>query len=350
MSAKTEEPTPKRIRKAGEEGNSPLSTFASQSFAFVAAVAIAPSAIVAVVFRTSGDLRSAIGHARDASPDIALNPASLAGAIILLSLPILATAGVVAAIASLVQTGGVIATKRLTPNFTRLDVVEGMKQLLSTQRAVTVVRSALFAVAIAWIEVGEFRANATALARTAGRLDAAISLAGVTAVSVAKKAAVVGLVLAVLDIVATRHSWRTRLRMTKDEVKREHKESEGDPEQKAARERARQEMLASATIANVRKASVVIVNPVHIACALKYDEAEGDDAPIVVASGHGELAKRIIEAAHQYGVPVLRDIPVARALIELEVGTEIPEALYEAVAEILRAAWEDQGADRGGSR
>jgi flagellar biosynthesis protein FlhB len=129
--------------------------------------------------------------------------------------------------------------------------------------------------------------------------------------------------------------------MTKAEVKREHKESEGDPEQKAARDRAHQEMLASATIGNVKNASVVIVNPVHIACALKYDEKEGDEAPVLVASGQGDLAKKIVEAARQYGVPVLRDVPLARALVELEVGDEIPEALYEAVAEILRAAWEE---------
>ena len=129
--------------------------------------------------------------------------------------------------------------------------------------------------------------------------------------------------------------------MTKDEVKREHKESEGDPQIKAARERAHQEMLAAATIANVKSASVVVVNPTHIACALRYDEKEGDEAPVVVASGEGDLAERIVRAAQDYGVPVLRDVPLARALVELEVGAAIPEALYEAVAEILRAAWEE---------
>ncbi len=129
--------------------------------------------------------------------------------------------------------------------------------------------------------------------------------------------------------------------MSKAEVKREHKESEGDPQQKAARERAHHELLASATIANVRKASVVVVNPTHLACALRYDEEDGDEAPVLVASGQGELAAKIVEAARQYGIPVLQDIPLARALIELEVGAAIPEALYEAVAEILRAAWDE---------
>jgi type III secretion protein U len=106
----------------------------------------------------------------------------------------------------------------------------------------------------------------------------------------------------------------------------------------AARHRAHKEMLASAAIHAVREATVVIVNPTHLAVALRYQEQE-DAAPCVLAQGQGDLARRIIEAAHAYGVPVVRDIPIARALSELELGDEIPEALYEAVAEILKEVW-----------
>jgi flagellar biosynthesis protein FlhB len=345
VSDKTEEPTPKRIRKAQEEGNSPLSTFASQAVAFVCAVAIAPSAIVALASHSGGDLRAAIARAADPSPAIAFDPSVLAGAIIVLSAPILAAAAVSGAIASVVQTGGVIATKRLTPNLGRLDPIGGMKQLVSAQRLVAILRAAIFATAVVWIVRGALRSNAVAFAHAAGQLDRAITLGTTIAREVATKAAVLGLFLAVLDIVVTRRSWRKKLMMTKAEVKREHKESEGDPQLKAARERAHHELLAAATIGNVKNASVVVVNPTHIACALRYETTEGgggDEAPVLVASGHGDLAKQIIEAARQYGVPVLRDVPLARALVELEVGDEIPEALYEAVAEILREAWEER--------
>jgi flagellar biosynthesis protein FlhB len=132
--------------------------------------------------------------------------------------------------------------------------------------------------------------------------------------------------------------------MSKDEVRREYREQDGDPQLKAARERAYQEMLAQATVASVRTASVVVVNPTHVACALRYDEKEGDEAPVVVASGQGELAQRIRAAAEDYGVPVVQDVPLARALVELRVGETIPEALYEAVAEILREIGEGEGA------
>jgi FlhB-like protein len=84
---------------------------------------------------------------------------------------------------------------------------------------------------------------------------------------------------------------------------------------------------------------VVIVNPEHLATALRYVDGE-DDAPKVVASGDGDLARRIQEAARAYGIPIIRDVPVARALRDLEVGDTIPEALYEAVAEILKEIYE----------
>ena len=344
MSDKTEEPTPKRLRKAQEEGNSPLSTFASQSVAFLCAVAIAPAAVAALASEAGGDLRAAIARAADSSPSVTFDGIALGGAVLVLSAPILAAAAVSGAITSVVQTGGVIATKKLTPNLGKLNPIDGFKQLFSAQRLIAVLRAALFAGAVAFIAYGALRSNAVNLARAAGRLDAAATLAGSIALDVAKKAAVVGLFLAVLDVVITRRSWRKKLMMSKDEVKREHKESEGDPQLKAARERAHHEMLTAATVGNVKNASVVIVNPTHIACALRYDSPDRggeDEAPVLVASGHGDLAKRIVEAAHQYGVPVLRDIPLARALVELEIGDEIPEALYEAVAEILREAWEE---------
>lgn len=344
MSDKTEEATPKRLRKAQEEGNSPLSTFASQAVAFLCAVAIAPAAVVAVVARASGDLRAVIVRASDLSPEISFDPVAVAGDVIVLSAPVLAAAGVSGAITSLVQTGGIIATKKLTPNLAKLNPIDGFKQLFSSQRLIAVLRAGLFACAAGWIVYGALRSNAANLARATGQLDAAVMLASSLAIDVSKKAAVVGLFLAALDVVVTRHSWRKNLRMSKDEVKREHKESEGDPQLKAARERAHHEMLAAVTVGNVKNASVVIVNPTHIACALRYVSSEhggSDDAPVLVASGHGDLAKRIVEAARQYGVPVLRDVPLARALVELEIGDEIPEALYEAVAEILREAWEE---------
>ncbi len=108
--------------------------------------------------------------------------------------------------------------------------------------------------------------------------------------------------------------------------------------------------MAHGVLEEVRDADVLVVNPTHLAVALKYD-AEGElDAPEVVAKGQRDLARRMIRVAEAEGVPVMRDMPLARALFELEVGVEIPERLYEAVAVILRAAWAERDAERQSAR
>jgi flagellar biosynthesis protein FlhB len=173
------------------------------------------------------------------------------------------------------------------------------------------------------------------VASSAGHGEAVASIAWLLGRRLLWGAALVGLLLSGVDYFFVRRAWLERHRMSKDEVKREHRESEGDPEVKAARRRAHQEALAGSMIAAVKDATVLIVNPTHLATALRYQESQ-DEAPTVLAHGEGDLARRLIEAAHAYNVPVVRDVPVAHALRELTLGEQIPEALYEAVAEVLR--------------
>ncbi len=342
MSAKTEEPTPKRLRKAREEGDSGASAFAAQAVAFVAAIALLPSATRAIAVRSGAALRAAVAHAGDADPTAAIDAGGVATDLLALTLPLLIGVAMAGAAAGAVQSGGLFATKKLTPKLERLNPFEGAKNLVSRARLFAVGRAMVGAVVVAIFTYRGLRAHAGDLARIDGRLEHVGVLAAAIARSLAWSAALVGLAIAALDALVVRQEWRRRLRMTKDEVKREYKESEGDPQVKQARERAHHEMLAAATIGSVKTASVVIVNPTHLACALRYDEKEGDEAPVVLASGEGELAARILRAAQAYGVPVVQNVPLARALLELQIGDTIPEALYEAVAEILREVWEDE--------
>ncbi len=342
MSDKTEDPTPKRLRKAREEGDSGASAFAAQSLAFLAALAVLPAALRATATWSEGAMREAIAAAASAEPSLAVAPSTLALDLLGLVVPALLAVALTGAVSGVVQAGGGIATKKLAPDLGRLGVFKGLKGLFSTDRLFAVARALLGAAAVAYLAYRGLRDHAGEAARLSGRLSYLVPWLEVVARGLARDAALVGLALAVLDLVVTRRAWTKRLRMSKEEVKREHKESEGDPELKAARERAHHELLASATVANVRTATVVVVNPTHIACALRYDEKEGDEAPVVVASGEGDLAARIVRAAHDYGVPVVRDVPVARALRELEIGDAIPEALYEAIAEILRDLHEEE--------
>lgn len=340
MSDKTEEPTPRRLQKAREEGNVGVSAFASQALGFLVAVVLVQGAVAATVEEVGATLRSVF-----ADPSAPPAPSELPFRVLVLTLPLLGAVAITSAVASLVQTGAVFAPSRLLFKLERLNPAGGLRGLFSTERLFVLVRALVTAAVVAYLAMVTLRDHAPDLARCVGRLDRAGIVASVLAKKVALKAALVGLVVGAVDLLVTRRSWLSKLRMTKAEVKQEHRETEGDPLVKAARERARMEMLMAATIQAVREATVVIVNPQHLATALRYVEGE-DEAPKVVANGEGELAKRIQEAARAWGIPIVRDVPVARALRELQPGDEIPEALYEAVAEILREVWEAEEAEK----
>jgi len=346
VSDKTEEPTPKRLRKAREEGDSGVSPAVGQAVAFLAALGLVPAAVVALARGTTDRLRAAIAVMAQPAPTVAVDPWDLVKAVLELVVPVLLVCAIASGVASFVQTGGVLATKRISPKLDKLNPIPGLAGLVSRERLFSVVRAAFGLAVACWLAQKNLRAALPDLAHSTGDLSGATALVSV-ALTTARQCALVGLALAIVDLAITRRAWQKRLMMSKDEVKREHKESEGDPQLKAARERAHHEMLAQIAVANVREATVVVVNPTHLATALRYDEESGDEAPVVVATGEGDLAARIVEAARVYGVPVLRDVPLARALAELEIGQAIPEALYEAVAEIVREAWDEKAREGG---
>ncbi len=140
------------------------------------------------------------------------------------------------------------------------------------------------------------------------------------------------------DLLWQRHSHLKGLRMSHDEIKREHKDSEGDPQHKHERKQFHKELLEQRMVNDVKKADFVVVNPTHIAVAIRYDK-DADAAPIVLAKGERILAEKIKQAAREAGVPIFRDVGLARALRDVEEGDEVPEALYEAIAEILRVVY-----------
>ncbi len=322
--------------------NSMITTYASQALAFVVAIALVAPAIGALASWGSVHLRNALSQAAAAHPAARVDVIDVATSVLTLTLPLLLAAGVAGAVALAVQTGGIVATKRLAPKLERLDPTAGIKGLFSAARLFAVVRAFVASAIIAWLAYAALRDHVVDFARVAGRPAWIGAVLREVAGGLAWRAALIGLVIAALDVVVTRSAWRRKLRMTKDEVKREHRDAEGDPQLKAARERAYHELITQAAVANVRAASVVVVNPTHLACALRYDEKSGDEAPVVVASGQGDIAARITQAAHDHGIPVVRNVDLARALVELEPGQTIPEGLYEAVAEILREVWQER--------
>jgi type III secretion protein U len=348
VAEKTEEPTPRRLRQARGEGDSPLSSYAAQSIAFVMAAALVPGAVGATWQVGARDLRRVARALSSASnltmPSLVLALEGAGFALLALILPLLAAVGAVGALGHLVQSGGVFAPARLAPKLDRLDPAAGLRRLFSPTRFVAVIRSLVAGSLVAAFAYASLRGHLADLARTTGRPRWVGPAVSAVAGGLVWKVAVLGVFLGALDWVVTRRSWLRRLRMSKEEVKRELKDSEGDPHVKSARDRAHRELMAQATVASVRNAAVVVVNPTHLACALRYDESASDSAPVVIATGEGDLAAGIVRAAHAFGVPVVTDVPLARALFELPTGEAIPEALYLAVAEILREVGEGERA------
>jgi flagellar biosynthesis protein FlhB len=339
MNAKTEQPTPRRLRRARQQGDSPLSAALVQAAGFVMVVMLAPAAAAALIATSRARLTEAVSGA---APPSALG---LARDVAVLSLPVLLAAAAAASFVGLAQTGGVVAFQKTLPDVARLHPWLGLKQLFNGQRLFGIVRALLAAVLVGWFSIRLLLDHASDIVATGGNVRAALGVAGTLSQRLLWLSAGIGVALSIVDWAVARRSWLVRHRMSRQEVRQELKEAEGDPEVLAARRRAQRELLASAMVAAVKDASVVVVNPTHLAIALRYD-ADFDDAaaPRVIAQGRGDLARQILDAAHAWGVPVVQDVPLARALDELELGDDIPEALYEAVAEILRELWERETA------
>lgn len=335
MTDKTEAPSPRRLRQAREKGDIPVSSALTQSAALLAAVVALPAATQWIAAESVSWITRAVqGELSD--------PRQWFWPLLMWSLPVITAAAVGALGVGFAQTGGAFVPSKLTPNWQNLDPVEGFKRLFKLDRVYQVLRALVAASFVTWLSIDLLLGETRSIGSTTGEPEAAAALAAYLSRRVLWLGTGVSVALALVDVFVTRHLWLRRNRMSKDEVKREHKESEGDPHLKQERKRAHHEMLNHAAVLSVKDANVVVVNPTHLATALRYEDDQ-DEAPVVVAQGQGELARQIVDAARAYGIPVVRDVPVARALRELEVGDEIPEELYEAVAEILKELWEHDG-------
>jgi flagellar biosynthesis protein FlhB len=249
-------------------------------------------------------------------------------------------AGVVAAIAlGFMQTGGLFATEAL--KFDTQKLMPNFKKFVSMDMVMELVKGFVkvaLASAVAWASIKPLLgalANLTGLPAMGTMV-----ILGYGAKQVGNRMVLVVAVVGFGDFLWQRHTYMKQLRMSREEQKKEYKESEGDPQHKAERKRLHHEIMEGRMVNEVKKANFVVVNPTHIAVAIRYDK-DKDAAPIVLAKGELLLADRIRQAAREAGVPIFRDVSLARALRDVQEGDEIPEALYEAVAEILRQVYGD---------
>ncbi|MEJ1965590.1 MAG: type III secretion system export apparatus subunit SctU [Gammaproteobacteria bacterium] len=256
---------------------------------------------------------------------------------VLLMLPFLGIVLGIGILAETLQVGILFSFEAIKPSGKKLNVAANAKNMFSKKSLVEFLKNCLkvgFLGALLYVIVRKELAHMLDLphAGVAGVGVAIVDLLKVLIVNVA----VVYLVLGLADLLYQRFAYKKQLMMSKDEVKREYKEAEGDPHIKGARRHLHQELLQSGMVEKTRKASVVVTNPTHVAVALYYDDEE-TPLPVVLAKGTDLVAQRIIQIAREEGIPVMQNIPLARALNErAQIDQYVPSELLEPIAEVLR--------------
>jgi flagellar biosynthetic protein FlhB len=335
---RTEQATPKRRQEARERGQVLKSVEVNTAAILVASAAFLQWTLPAM----SRSMMELTQHTFESAAVTDFSTAALHAKLIGLILfmlklvgPVLLGLVVVAVLANVLQFGFLLSGQSLKPQFSRVNPLEGAKRIYSQRALVelvkTVIKVALIG-GISWKAL-EDKGNVLALLEDMSPGAAGSAVVSLT-MGVIWKVAGALVVVAAVDFVYQRWSFGRSLRMSREEIKEELKQSEGDPQIRArlrqrARALARQRMMQQ-----VPKADVVITNPTHFAVALKYEA--GMQAPVVIAKGERLIAQQIKKVAREHGIPTVENKPLAQALYKgCEIGQPVPPDLYRAVAEVL---------------
>jgi flagellar biosynthetic protein FlhB len=347
---RTEKATPKRRTKAREHGQVLRSRDLVSAFTLlgvVCAMAWSSGMWVNDWRRYFGSLLNVAESSRWDAGGMPLLSAT--GSVVLLwAGPLLATGFVVAVGSTLAQGVPTFATEALVPNFNKLNPVNNLKQLFSLAGVSRVVKSLLPTSILLYLAFGLIRSHAEPILH-ATRLqgEGLMALLGSLCVGLAYRSVVVFLAWSGLDYFMQWRTYEKSLRMTKQEVRDEGRENEGNPEIRSKIKRLRRELARKSLQKAMQRATAVIVNPKHYAVALEY-RAATMAAPVVVAKGQNLMALRIKELARWNEIPIVENPPLAQALYKAtEVGQTIPPKLYAAVAELLAFLYRAQMRMRG---
>jgi flagellar biosynthetic protein FlhB len=336
---RTEPASPRRLEKAREEGDVPRSRELATCTILMAGCMGFWFLGNGLVQRLHHMMVSGLGFDRAQAFDSDALLAHIAAYLsdVLLGFAPLAIFLVIVALASPMLIGGwMFSAKALQPNFARMNPMSGIGNLISKHAMVELVKAvakALLVGSIAWVVAKHQFPAVIGLSVE----PVATGSAHLTHLLLTSSATIVGglVVIAVIDVPYQLWHYADKLKMTREELRQEAKESDGNPEIKAKLRQQQREMARRRMMAEIPKADVVVTNPTHYAVALKYTEGKMG-APRVVAKGVDEVAAKIREIAGEHKVPLLEAPPLARALYRhTELGDQIPEALYTAVAEVL---------------
>ena len=339
---KNEEPTDKKIEDAKKKGQIAV----SRDLARLATLVV----VAEIAFATAGLWRGAISELMTAGigavgQDFATAMRNqLMSALILLAVVFFAffvICPVVALAAHWGQFGVLIATEALEPKFDKLNPVNALKQIISKKKLVELLTTVLKSVLIGLLSYSLIRGQLANIVSLAGGTPGDIYQAFVTLLqSIFHVIVVVCLILGAIDFAVQKYFHKKELMMDKEEIKREHKESEGDPMVKGQRKQLARQWANEAPAARTERANAVVVNPTHFAVAMFYDAGE-PMLPMVVAKGRDDVAQAMIRRAHECGIPVIRHVWLARTLYATgREDTAVPRASYQAVAHVYAVVHE----------
>ena len=259
---------------------------------------------------------------------------------ILIVLPFFAVGFLAMVAINILQVKWKVTTKPLKPNFGKFNPINGMKRLFSKDSLIELIKSLAKIILISWAAYSSIKDNSRNLLLLYDMsLMQAVMLTGSVVINTGMKISMAYFVIAILDYIYQKWKFKDDLKMTKQEVKDEYKNTEGDPQIKGKQRQRMREASQRRMMQDVPNADVVITNPTHYAVALKYD-AQKAEAPIVLAKGTDYLALQIKEKAKEAKVEIVENKPLARMLYaNVEIGEEIPPELYQTVAEILAAVY-----------
>ncbi len=244
---------------------------------------------------------------------------------------------------SVFQFGWLLTPTPLMPDFSKLDPIKGFGRFFSKKSMIEVIKSILKVVLVGYIAYSTvFNNFDQALILTDTSIGTILSFLGKTAGLILAKVCAVLILIAFLDFLFVKWEMEEKMKMTKQELKEESKESEGDPHLKAQIRSIQQEMARKRMMADVPSADVIVTNPTHISVAIRYDSEEME-SPVVVAKGADFIAMRIREIGRQHEIPLIENPPVARLLHEVDIGKSIPEDLFKVIAEILAHVYSLKG-------
>lgn len=334
---RTEAATPQRRARAREAGQAPLSREAAPLAALTAATLLLMLAAPPLARAVTARLALLLAQAHTLAPAAALRLAGEAAA--LGALPF-ALAGALAAIAAvLAQTGLLVHLPSLLPDLGRLAPQRGLQRIFSLNALADTGRTLLKLAASGVAAWTVLRAALPGLPAAFGWTpDGLLDHTTRTVLRVLLVLVGVQAAIAALDIFRARRAHEASLRMSRQDIREEHKESEGNPQIRARIRQLRMQRARRRMMAAVPKAAVVVTNPTHYAVALAYERGSAT-APRVVAKGTDEVAARIRDLARASGVPLVANPPLARALHAVELEAEIPHELYQAVAELIAYVW-----------